>query len=273
MMISEEKINRYLQLAKHAALQARPILLESFGHIKNVQEKDQAGLVSAADLESERVITEYLKKHSPECDLLGEEAAYHNPDHLEALKKPTGQLRWVIDPLDGTTNYVHGFSIFCISIGLELDGKPLLGVIDAPVLNQTFWASQGRGAWMNDRPIFVSQRSELSQSLVATGFFTSNQAALRDQLQLFNKVVAHVRGVRRAGAAAYDLCMVASGVFDAFWEKNLSPWDTCAGAILVTEAGGQVTQFNGEPYTPYQDSVLATNGLIHGPISKILFAV
>ena len=216
--------------------------------------------MSEADKASEEVIKKQLLKFFPESEFLGEEESYLTETKVgtPAMDKP----RWILDPLDGTTNYVHRFPIFCISLGLEYQGQIQIAVIDVPVLNETYTAIRGGGAFLNGRPIKVSQTSELKNSLLATGFFADNTSALDEQLKIFSNLVRVSRGIRRAGAAAYDLCMVARGVFDAFWERNLSPWDTAAGFLLVQEAGGQVVTYRGKTYDPYKNSVMATNGIL-----------
>lgn len=269
MGFSQKDINHYLHLAKQAAAQAEPILLKYFGQLESVGEKHQAGLVTQADLESEAAIAEFFAKHTPDFDFIGEEDAHKDPEGFRnnaSSRKP----RWIVDPLDGTTNFVHGFPIFCISIGLEWEGECLVGVVQAPAMNQIFSAAKNEGAWLNNKQIHVSQRKTVEQALVTTGFITSNKEQLHSQLKLFNKVIDKVRALRRPGAAAYDLAMVANGVFEAFWEESLSPWDTCAGVVLVEEAGGKVTQLNGQSYDPFQTSILATNGYVHSEFVQML---
>ncbi len=269
MGFSQKDINHFLNLAQQAANLAEPILLKYFGQLESVGEKHLAGLVTQADLESEAVIAEFLTKNTPGFDFIGEERTYEDPESYRNnanSRKPC----WIVDPLDGTTNFVHGFPIFCISIGLEWEGECFVGVVQAPAMGQAFHAARGAGAWLNNRQIRVSQRDSVEQALVATGFITSNKEKLRSQLKLFNKVIDKVRAIRRPGAAAYDLAMVASGVFEAFWEESLSPWDTCAGVVLVEEAGGRVTQRNGESYDPFKTSILATNGRLHSEFVKML---
>lgn len=250
-----------LKVAKSSAKQAREILLNYFGQLSQVSHKAQAGLVSEADLESEKVITAQIKAAFPDHKVLGEEASFLEGNDFSRIQPDTPL--WVIDPLDGTTNYVHRFPIFCISIGLWYRNKVYLGLIDVPLLNDTYEAVDGGGAFKNSKPIHVSDRSQLTQALLATGFFTENQEALKEQLRIFSKLVPQARGVRRAGAAAYDLCMVAEGVFDAFWEKNLHPWDTAAGSLLVTEAGGKTSTYEGEEFDIFKNSMLATNSRLH----------
>ncbi len=242
-----------LNTAVAAAKIGRKVLLDYFGQLKKVQEKAHAGLVSEADIESERAIAAELARGLPGVGILGEEDAW-----VTKNERPEASS-WVVDPLDGTTNYVHGFSIFCISIGLQWRGQLMVGVVDVPMLDQTYTATKGGGALINGEKINVSQRTSIKESLLATGFYPDNVAALKEQLRIFSDLVHEARGIRRAGAAAYDLCLVAEGVFDAFWEKNLKPWDTAAGTLLVREAGGVVLTYRGAEYGLGDDSILAGN--------------
>lgn len=230
--------------------------MDYFGQLKKVQEKAQAGLVSEADIESERVITAELALGLPGVGVLGEEDAFHkkNEKILESM--------WVVDPLDGTTNYVHGFPIFCISIGLQWKGELVVGVVDVPMLDKVYTCSRGGGAFANGERIHVSERTTIKESLLATGFFPDNPSALKEQLTIFSDLVYEARGIRRAGAAAYDLCLAAEGVFDAFWEKNLKPWDAAAGALMVREAGGVSWNYSGGEYKLGDDSLLAGNPVV-----------
>jgi myo-inositol-1(or 4)-monophosphatase len=235
-------LDQALKVVQSAASAGRQVLLNYFGQLKKVQEKAQAGLVSEADVESERVIQEILSKAYPEIAFVGEESAFANAN--QTLQKTS----WVVDPLDGTTNYVHGFHVFNISIGLQLNGELVLGVVDVPILDRTYTAIKGKGAFVNGQAIHISKRHKISESLLATGFFPDNTDALKRQLKIFSELVFEARGIRRPGAAAYDLCLVAEGVFDAFWEPNLKPWDAAAGVVLVREAGGVVWNYEGADY-------------------------
>ena len=251
-----------LSTARRAAAAGRAVLLEYFGRLRKVEEKAFAGLVSEADLESERVIGEILRADFPHIPILGEEGAHASGD---SLCPPTA---WVVDPLDGTTNYVHGFHIFNVSIGLRWRGELVVGVIDVPMLDKTYWATKGGGAFANDEPIHVSTRHTVATALLATGFFPDQTDALKNQLKIFSSLVFEARGIRRAGAAAYDLCLVAEGVFDAFWEPNLKPWDAAAGVVLVREAGGVVWDYDGKDYDLGGPTLLAGNI----PLAKELIA-
>jgi myo-inositol-1(or 4)-monophosphatase len=242
-----------LSTALKAAKAGRQVLLDYFGRLKKVQEKAHAGLVSEADVESERVISQILKADFPAISFLGEEGAFLTQDS----KVPDSS--WIVDPLDGTTNYVHGFHIFNISIGLQVKGELVLGVVDVPMLNQTYTATKGGGAFLNGNRISVSDRKTIKDALLATGFFPDNVTALREQLKIFSDIVFDARGVRRPGAAAYDLALVAEGVFDAFWEPNLKPWDAAAGVVLVREAGGVVWTYDGADYKMGDTTLLSGN--------------
>jgi len=251
-----------LQAAEKASVEGRKVLLHYFGQLKKVQEKAHAGLVSEADIESEKVITRVLKEHFPDIDVLGEEGAFLGRD------EQISSSSWVVDPLDGTTNYVHGFHVFCISIGLQWQGELVLGHIDVPLLNKTYHAAKGHGAFVNGEPMSVSKTALIRDSLLATGFFPDNTNALKDQLKIFSDLVYEARGIRRAGAAAYDLCMVAEGIFDAFWEPNLKPWDAAAGVVLVREAGGDVWNYAGQEYKLGDTSLVAGNRQIHAALKS-----
>lgn len=185
-------------------------------------------------------------------------------------KKIPRQPCWILDPLDGTTNYVHQFPIFCISLGLMVNEEIVLAVVDVPILDQVFHAIKGSGAFLNNKAIFVSKRLEIREALLATGFFAQNKELFDQQLKIFSRLVDGSRGIRRAGAAAYDLCMVAAGVFEGFWEQNLMPWDTAAGSLLIKEAGGIVSDFQGNDYHPLHSTILAANPEIHRQILNIL---
>lgn len=245
----------------NAALKAvqagRACLLGYFGKINNIQEKDQAaGLVSEADRECEKLMKDMLAVDFPDYDFLGEESAY-----LEGNSQFTASAksRWILDPLDGTTNFVHRFPIFCISLALEVNGEIELGIVDMPMLNQTFTAIRGQGAFCNGERLSISKTTRFEQAFMSTGFVAESREVLTEQLKIFEKIVWKARAIRRPGAAAYDLALIASGVFDLYWEKNLKPWDSAAGLLLVKEAGGVVQTFEGQNYDPFKKSLVAGN--------------
>ncbi len=239
--------------AEEASLLGRKVLLHYYGQLKQVSEKSFAGLVSEADLESEKVIAAHLKSKFPEIAFLGEENSFVTQD--ESIPETC----WVVDPLDGTTNYIHQFPIYCVSIGLQYQNDLVVGVIDVPQFEKTYSGAKGLGATVNGVPLKVSRQPTLRDSLLATGFFPDNVKAVKRNIQIFSSLVFEARGIRRAGAAAYDLCMVAEGVFDAFWEPNLKPWDAAAGALLVREAGGVTWTYKGADYKLGDNSLMSGN--------------
>ncbi|MEK2688968.1 inositol monophosphatase family protein [Bdellovibrio sp. GT3] len=248
----------------------REVLLNYFGNLEHIEHKFQAGLVSEADKESERVISDYLKKNFPDIEFLGEES--YAAGAKVQWESAGAQGRWILDPLDGTTNYIHRFPIFCISLGLEINGQIQLAVIDVPMLNETYTAIRGEGAFVNGRKISITKNEKLEDALLATGFVAEHEHVISEQLKVFNDVVRKCRGVRRPGAAAYDLAQVARGVFDGYWERNIQPWDAAAGILLVEEAGGIVTTYRGDKYNPYKNSIIAGQPAIVKQLQSVLAA-
>lgn len=230
--------------------------------------KGDVDLVTVADRTSEKLIRERLAEAFPEHGVFGEEGTR---DRLEA------EFRWYVDPLDGTTNFAHGFPHFCVSLGLEKripgqsadqDGTLVAAVIYDPLLDELFAAERGRGATLNGRPMRVAQTPELAESLVATGF-PSRKRHESPNVHFYQEFTLRSHGVRRAGSAALDLAYVAAGRLEAFWEFNLNPWDTAAGILLVEEAGGQVTGFAGQHFKLDSREILASNGLIHAELVTV----
>lgn len=238
------------------------VLLRDFYHRGVATEyKGDVDIVTEADRASEKLIVSRLRQAFPEHGIVGEEGTRARMDH---------EYRWYVDPLDGTTNFAHGFPVFCVSMGLERrpqgldplkDGELIAGVIYDPLRDEMFAASKGAGATLNGKPIHVSLTKTLSEALIATGFPSSKRHD-NPNIHFYQQFTLRSHGVRRAGAAALDLAYVACGRVDAYWEFNLNPWDTAAGALLVMEAGGTVTSFENEPYQLASREVLASNGLI-----------
>jgi len=255
------------ELAMKSVVEGRKVLDAYFGRLSMVEEKDLAGLVSEADRLAENAIEGVLLRGLPGVPVLGEERSYSEQLDVSRL---TGGTRWILDPLDGTTNYIHQFHVFGISLALEWQGDLLYGVVDLPKLGLTYHAVRGQGAFKNGQKIHVSRRETLATSLLATGFANSRKEVLKRQVEVFAHIVDQVRGIRRAGSAAFDLCMVAEGVFDAYWESGLQAWDVAAGALLVSEAGGQVTAIGGEPFQLYSGEIVASNRHIHKPLVEHL---
>jgi myo-inositol-1(or 4)-monophosphatase len=216
-------------------------------------------LVTVADREAEQLITDRIRARWPRHDVMGEEGTRHE----------TGSdFRWYVDPLDGTTNFAHGFPVFCVSIGLEHKGHPIAGIIYDPTRDELFAAERGNGAYLNQRRMKVSQIANLAEALVATGF-PSHKRHKNPNIHFYHQITLRTHGVRRAGSAALDLAYVAAGRIDGFWEFNLNAWDVAAGVLLVEEAGGRVTRFDGQPFSMNDTrEVLASNTLLHADLMQ-----
>jgi myo-inositol-1(or 4)-monophosphatase len=223
-------------VAVQAARSAGDLLRRRIDSIREVRHKSAVDLVTDVDLQSEREISQALLAAFPTHGILGEEGG--------ARVGSESRFRWIVDPLDGTTNYAHGFPFFCVSIGLEVDGELILGVVYAPCADELFVAERGAGATLNARPIRVSETGSLMQALLATGF-PYDRGRLPHALRSFEALSLRSQAVRRVGSAALDLCYVACGRFDGYWEHVVHPWDLAAGALLVSEAGGEVLASNG----------------------------
>ena len=248
MATSEDFITPMQDLAREAGA----LLLSFFGHVA-IEYKGDADLVTQADRASEKLIVERIREQWPSHDLIGEEGS----------RRETGNdFRWYVDPLDGTTNFAHGYPVFCVSLALEYKGERIAGVVYDPCRNEMFAAGKESGAQLNGQPIRVSRTPLLVESLVATGF-PSHKRHKNPNIHFYHQITLRSHGVRRAGSAALDLCQVSCGRFDAFWEFNLSSWDTAAGVLLVQEAGGKVTTFSNQPFNIDSREVLASNSLIH----------
>ncbi|MBM3293442.1 MAG: inositol monophosphatase [Candidatus Aminicenantes bacterium] len=252
----------FLEAARDAALEAGALLSRDYHRLGEVRFKGEINLVTATDQASQDLIFGRLSARFPGHDFLAE----------EGLARVGGSaFRWVFDPLDGTTNFAHRFPVFCVSIALEGEGRLVCGVVHNPMSGETFWAEAGEGAWLDGRRIRVSSVDDLVRSLVATGFSYDIRES-RANMAEHDRVLLKAQGVRRCGSAALDLCGVACGRFDGFWELKLNPWDTAAGALLVAEAGGRVTDFEGRPADIYRPEVVASNGRIHEALIGVLRA-
>ncbi len=252
-----------IALAKQAALAAGDVLLKHYGNIPDemIRQKTENDFLSFVDEESEQVIIKTIRSRYPQHAFLAEEGG--------AIENESA-YRWIIDPLDGTKNYLSGIPVFAVSIALEYDGKLVLGVIYEPLRNELFWAEKGKGAWLNDRPIRVSAKTKLSESLIATGFPFKAKQFLPEYLKAFEEIFTRCVGIRRAGAAAVDLAWLAAGRFDGFWELGLQPWDVAAGAVLIREAGGQISDFWGGEGFLFNHYLTAGNSAIRKELTGIL---
>lgn len=244
----------YLELSKKIARNAGTITMAGLKEDFSVEHKGKRDLVTEIDKKTERYIVQQLQEAFPDHAIMGEEG--NNKDH-------ESPWRWIIDPIDGTTNFVHGHPFFCISIGLEFEGELVVGSVFAPMFNELFSAAKGLGAYLNDTKISVSPRTALDESLLSTGFNPSFPEKEKQNIEHYKHFMNKSIGIRRCGSAALDLCYVAAGRVDGFWELALKPWDMAAGAVIVREAGGQVTAINGSLFNVHDISILATNGHIH----------
>jgi len=248
----------FLPAMSAIAREAGALLIHHFHQHLKIEYKGDADPVTAADRAAEALIRERIREHWPGHDVLGEE---------QGLSDQGSEYRWYVDPLDGTTNFAHGYPVFCVSIALERrspgqSGERVAAVVYDPTRDELFSAEPGRGAQLNGETIHVSKTNTLKECLLATGF-PSQKRHKNPNIYFYHQITLHTHGVRRAGSAALDLCNVASGRFDGFWEFNLNPWDTAAGVLIVEEAGGTVTRFDGAPFELNSRETVASNGLIH----------
>ena len=255
-------------VAAEAVADAGNRLRRSWGGNQVVEHKGAIDLVTAADREVEEAIVGRLLGAFPDHVVVAEERSAGR----ELLRPPRGRWAWYVDPLDGTTNFAHGHPHFCVSLALVRDGIPVLAIVHDPLRRETFTAERGRGATLNGAPLSVSAVSELDRALLATGFPYDRREHVDFYLGFMRDFIRAAQGVRRAGSAALDLCYVAAGRLDGFWEWKLHPWDTMAGALVVEEAGGRVTDFSGGPFDAHGDQVLASNGRIHRAMIAVLEA-
>lgn len=266
MSHTPKQLQIFLDIATEAALDAGAIVQSYWGNLNAIEEKGRAGdLVTAADKASEKAILEVLKRHVPEHGILAEESG--------KLGDSTSRYLWAIDPLDGTTNFAHQYPPFGVSIGLLIDGIPQVGVVFDPFHNELFRAATGLGATRNRQPIRVSETAELRNSLLVTGFAYDRRETPDNNYAEFCHLTHLTQGVRRSGSASIDLCYVSCGRLDGYWERGLSPWDLAAGVVILSEAGGKITAYDGSPWKIESGRILATNGKLHESLSQELITV
>jgi len=246
-----------------ATQEAGKIILQYFNGVFKIGYKERINnLVTEVDKLSEDKIIEVIRAHYPSHTIISEEVG--------ELLKPS-DYQWIIDPIDGTVNFAHGIPICCVSIGLMHEGQLILGAVFNPMMNELFFAERGKGATLNGNPIRVSEKSDFKQACLVTGFpYKWPEEASVHPIKVFERFVMEGLPIRRLGSAAIDLCWVACGRFDGFWEYNLNEWDVAAGYLIVVEAGGKVTDFDGSPYNVFEKQTLATNGLIHEEMLKTI---
>jgi myo-inositol-1(or 4)-monophosphatase len=256
-------MENYLTAATDIAREAGELLLDLFQQPHEITYKRRSDLVTEADRRSEALIVGRLRSLYPSHALVAEEGSSHESD---------SDFCWYVDPLDGTTNFAHGFPVFCVTLGLALRGEVVVGVVYDPTREELFTAEKGSGAYLNGQRLSVSKAEKLTESLVATGFppFATNHEL---NVEFYFRFTQLSHGIRRAGSAALDFCSVAAGRFDGFWELKLNPWDKAAGSLLVTEAGGRVTDVLGKPFKLLGDDVFASNGRIHEQMVEVFSEV
>lgn len=261
--LAAQQLQIFLDVATESVLAAGAILKERWGKLNHIQEKGRPGdLVTEADKLAEAAVLEVLQRHLPEHQILAEESGI--------LGNINSQYLWAIDPLDGTTNYAHGLPMAATSVGLMIDGVPSVGAVYNPFSDELFRAAKGLGATSNRRPIQVSKTTELSKSLLITGFAYDRRETTDNNYAEFCHLTHLSQGVRRLGCASMDLAGVACGRLDGYWERGIQPWDMAAGIVILEEAGGQVTAYDGSPLDINSGRILATNGLIHQSLSQAL---
>ena len=249
-------------IARTAANLGAVVLMQHYGRLSSIKSKGRVGdLVTNADLEAEQVVLDFLREHTPSIAILAEESGPSGTP---------GSLCWCVDPLDGTTNFAHGYPFFATSVGLIWKGQPLLGSVAVPFLNETYWCSPHQGSFLNDTPIQVSDCSTLQDSLLVTGFAYDRHEVIDNNYAEFCWITHRCRGVRRGGAAAVDLAFVATGRLDGYWERGLAPWDLAAGAALVACAGGAVGDYKDSSFDIEGGRILATSPGLHAPLKQEL---
>ena len=243
-------------------VKAGDFVVRNIENVKRSTFKGRRNLVTSIDKRSEQMIKEYLMRKFKDIPFLAEELNYKNVQERGWC--------WVVDPLDGTNNFVHGYPVFCVSCALVKDKNPQVGVVYDPMRKELFWAQANKGAYLGSKRIRTSRTKKLKNALLCTGFYYEFETQRDTNIEHFINFLYASQGVRRSGSAALDLCYVACGRLDGFWELYLKPWDTAAGSLIVEEAGGKVSQFNGENFDIFSQSIVASNALLHKQMLKIL---
>jgi myo-inositol-1(or 4)-monophosphatase len=250
-----------MTVARRAAQESGRILKELYGNVTSVSKKGEIDLVTEADLMSEKAVIDTITSVFPDDRIVTEETGVYGAESDRV---------WIVDPLDGTTNFAHSFPFFAVSIGFQVENEIVAGVVYNPFMDEFFEAEKGKGAFLNKRAIKVSNTVDLKDSLVGTGFPYDIYKDPTAVLEFLKRMIIRVQDVRRAGSAAIDLCYVAAGRLDGFWEQGLEPWDTAAGSIIVREAGGVISDYSGNPYSPFGKTILASNPAIYGKMLEVL---
>jgi len=255
-------MEQFKQVLLEATKEAGKIIQQYFQGSFNIENKEGINnLVTEVDKHSEKAIIDIIRKNYPGHSIISEEVG-------EMLQE--SDYQWIIDPIDGTVNFAHGIPICCVSIGLKHKNELLLGAVYNPMMNELFFAEKGKGAYLNDKPIRVSSKTNFAKACLVTGFPYKWPNSSEHPIRVFERFILEGLPVRRLGSAAIDLCWVACGRFDGFWEYNLSSWDVAAGYLIVQEAGGRITNFDGAPYSVFDKETLATNGHIHEDMLRLI---
>lgn len=261
MMPQKSELKKYLAFAESIAVEAGRILSAGFHRKKQVSYKGEINPVTQFDLKSEQYIVSAIARKYPGHSILTEEGSD---------RSRLSSFRWVIDPLDGTVNYAHGFPVYSVSVALQLEGESVIGAVYDPERKELYSAASGIGAFLNKKRIKVTSQRDLKRSLLATGFAYNIATARKNNLGMFSRMMKHAQAVRRLGSAALDLCWLAAGRFDGFWEYYLHPWDTAAAIVIVEQAGGKVTRIDGKDFSIFDKQILASNGHIHKAMMAVL---
>ncbi len=254
-------LDRIKAVGLASAARAGEILRSYWGKTRSVEKKGATNLVTEADLASERAIIQTIRTSFPEHTVIAEESG---------VTPGTEQHQWIVDPLDGTTNYAHSLPEFSISIAFAHEGDLVYGLVLSPIIGELFCGVRGQGATLNGQPIHASQTQSVSESLLVTGFPYEIEPMVRTLMSRYEQCLMAAQGIRRLGSAALDLCYVACGRFDGFWEQDLAPWDTAAGVVIAKEAGAVVSDFSNESFSIEKKEILATNGIIHHELAALL---
>jgi myo-inositol-1(or 4)-monophosphatase len=272
-------MDKIAQIGRQAALAAGAVMRLNYEQPHEITMKGAIDPVTETDYQCQEIIIGMIRQAFPEHGFLAEETAVGEPPPAAKETGPPGlaweadapqTARWIIDPLDGTVNFAHGFPVFCVSIAFETDGVIEYGAIYDPLRDELFEGRRGQGAWRNGQPIQVSDTARMDRGLIATGFPYDIRERVTASMARLGRVVESAQGVRRAGAAALDMCYIACGRFDGYFEENLKPWDTAAGVVIVTEAGGKITAFDGGDYDIYGPNISASNGILHTELLSCL---
>jgi myo-inositol-1(or 4)-monophosphatase len=264
MTIDQQNLQNFLDVATESVMAAGAVLEDFYGNLTAIAEKGRPGdLVTEADKKAESIILDIIARHCPDHAILAEESGYLGD-------QTANPYLWAIDPLDGTTNYAHGYPVACVSVGLMIEGLPQVGAIYNPFRRELFRAAKGLGATLNRRPIRVSQTTTLEKSLLVSGFAYDRRETLDNNYAEFCHLTHLTQGVRRSGSAALDLADVACGRLEGYWERGIKAWDIVAGVVILEEAGGRITSYDNNALDIQSGRILATNGLIHQELSRSL---